>query len=81
MNIKKQVYVVCFTILGILIGLLFSSIFQILFIRLYPEKFDYNYFQAITIFVLFISTLWGYRGGQHWWHQIYELKKYGRPWF
>lgn len=88
-NIKRQVYLVSFTLLGVLFGILVESIVELYYTRLLLGNFSiYSYgldwadlFQVRDFFAVLLVLacgLWGYGAGKFWWRQIYELKKYPR---
>lgn len=64
---KRTVYGIAFTVLGLLIGFLLSGLSQLID----PAKF--------LAILLVIFGFWGLYSGKYWWHQIYELKIY-RKW-
>ncbi|MEJ0021094.1 MAG: hypothetical protein WDN47_00755 [Candidatus Doudnabacteria bacterium] len=92
-NIKRPIYLIAFTFLGFLLGLLIEAIVEFYYTTLLLADFNrYSFglswadltqirdFFAVLVFLA--SAWWGYRAGIYWWHQIYELNKYGsKQWF
>ena len=80
---KKNIYIVCFTVLGLTFALLFTALMKLFFV-VYTYDLttaDLQQFQDVVALSLFgVCGIWGYRGGKYWWHQLYELKKYKNRW-
>jgi len=83
MNLKKITYIVLFTLLGFLIGVLFHGVIEIFYIKLLVRDFGRfslgmtwdGLFTLHWFYALFttIGGIWlGYRQGKYWWRKIYE---------
>lgn len=81
---KKTVYILCFTFLGFLVAVLVDGLFQ-LYLENYTVAYSAKDLADIHSFVQLIlvagCSIWGYKAGRYWWHQLYELKKYRNRWF
>lgn len=86
-NVKRSVYLVAFTTLGLTFGALIASLLELYYTKLLLIDFDsYSYGLSWTdifylrdffaVLVLVLSGWWGYCAGKYWWHQIYELRKF-----
>ena len=92
-NIKRQVYLISFTFLGLLLGLLAEAIIELCYTTLLLADFNRFSFglswsglfqirNFLAAAVILGSGWWGYSSGVYWWHQIYELKIFSnRQWF
>lgn len=90
---KRSIYLILFTVVGLLIGVLAESLMELAYIGLLVSDFNrYSYglswedlkqFRDIFAIILLAACgVWGYNAGNYWWHQIYELKKFSRwHWF
>ena len=87
---KKIIYLILFTILGVLLGFLVHAILEIWYIRLLLSNYEryglgltfdtwftiHTYFSVIT----FVGgLLFGYFSGKKWWRVLYVEKKF-RKW-
>ena len=83
---KKQVYVVLFIILGILLGFIAHGIIEIWFTRRLLK--DYNRYSLghswqtwfsihlyFSVFLFVLSGLIGYLQGKFWWRVVYQEKR------
>lgn len=90
-KIKRKVYLVAFTVLGLVLGVLIEALLELYYTSLLSADFKRFSFglgwnelfqirDLFAVLVLLAGGWWGYRAGKHWWHQIYELKKFPN-WF
>ncbi len=83
---KKIIYIICFTVLGIVVQLLVHAVIEILSINLLVGDFQKYSFGISwdqwfivhyigTIVLLIAGILLGFWQGIYWWKIIYENKK------
>jgi uncharacterized membrane protein len=91
---KKNIYLLCFVVLGLLLQQLIHTIVEIWYINLLIGNFDKYGFgwswstwfliHHIYTFVLIVAGgLWGYWQGRRWWPKLYDENgkvRYPRPW-
>jgi hypothetical protein len=91
METKRKIYILAFTVLGLLIGILIQSMFEIIYIKLLIKDFvaysfgltwgelvQFHYILSAVVIV--VCTLWGWAAGRYWWNQIYVLRKLDKRW-
>lgn len=90
MKAKRTVYIICFVIFGILAQFLVHAGLEMAMIELLLKDFqryglglswDAWYFihHALSVLLLAIGALFGYRQGRYWWNVIYVEKRFGWP--
>ncbi len=83
---KKIIYIICFTILGVIAQFLVHAVIEILFINLllsnfqkYSLRFPWDQWLVVhyvgTIVLLIAGILLGFWQGIYWWKRIYKNKK------
>lgn len=83
---KKIIYIICFTFLGVLLQFLIHAGIEVLYIKLllsdfqkYSLGFSWNQWLTIhfiaTIILLVIGVLFGFWQGRYWWKRLYGNKK------
>ena len=83
---KRIVYIICFTLLGVIVQLLIHAVIEILYINLLLKDFQrYNlglswdqWFTVHyigTIVLLIAGILLGFWQGIYWWKILYENKR------
>jgi hypothetical protein len=86
-NQKRNIYVVLFTLFGVLFGLFVAGMAEVIYLKLLFKDFVTYSFglsweeldqfgQMFGLVLILVSGLWGYASGKFWWKQIYVLKKY-----
>ena len=89
---KRTVYLICFTFLGILVAFIIHALVEIWYIKLLVRSFSTYGFGLSwatwfrlhwywSVSMLLLGACLGYIKGKYWWQQIYVLKKYGKPKF
>jgi len=83
---KKIIYIICFSFLGVLLQFLIHAGIEVLYIKLllsdfqkYSLGFSWDQWFLIhfiaTIILLVIGILFGFWQGMYWWKRLYENKK------
>lgn len=83
---KKTIYIISFTVFGILLQLLMHAIIEVFYINLLLQNFSkygfglsWNQWFVIhyigTIILLIAGILFGFRSGKFFWRKIYERKQ------
>lgn len=83
---KKIIYIICFTVLGVMVQFLVHSVIEILYINLLLNDFQkyglglsWNQWFTVhhigTVVLLIIGILLGFWQGTYWWKVLYENKK------
>lgn len=82
---KKKIYVILFTVLGIILSFLVHAIIEMWYIDLllsnFPKygfgmnwSFWYNFHHIATILLFALGSLLGYFQGKYWWRILYEKR-------
>jgi len=82
---KKQIYIVSFTFLGLLLQLFIHAIVENWYIGLLLQNFDkygfglswdwWYWFHFIATILLFVAgAVYGFRKGVYWWGRLYDDK-------
>ncbi len=86
---KRNVYVILFTIFGVLLGIFVAGMAQVIYLKLLLRDFvtysfdlsweELDQFGQVVGTVLVVACgLWGWASGKYWWKQIYVLKRFGQ---
>ncbi len=82
---KKVIYIILFTFLGILLQLLIHGLVEIWYIGLLTGNFSrysfglswhqwFLFHHIATVILFFAGALFGFWQGKFWWRRIYENK-------
>lgn len=82
---KKTVYIICFTFLGILLQFLIHAGIEVLYIKMLARNFEtYSlgfsfqqlvlFHHIVTVILLIAGILFGLWQGKYWWKRLYEDK-------
>jgi len=83
---KKTIYIILFTFLGILLQLLVHALVEIWYINLLNADFSryslgFSWSQwflihhVLTVVLLILGALFGFWQGKFWWPRLYERKQ------
>lgn len=89
-GMKRAIYILAFTILGILLQLIVHALLEMAVITLLLRDFDrfglglswrqwYAVHHVVTLALLIAGVSLGYRWGVRWWQVLYVEKRYGWP--
>lgn len=84
---KRNVYLFCFSVLGLLLGFVIHALVEVWYIKLLLSNFQkYNLglswydlealHYAVLLLLLPFMTWWGYKQGERWWHVLYVEKRW-----
>lgn len=87
---KRTFYIICFTLLGILVQFLVHAIAELGMIALLLKNFNvyglglswrqwFAIHEALSVVLLVLGAWWGYTAGVKFWNIIYVEKRYGWP--
>lgn len=86
---KKQIYYLCFMVLGAMIGFFIHAMVEIFYIRLLLSDFDkyglgwsWPVWEKIHLYGVILLVLgfglWGFNRGKHFWKVLYVDQKYSK---